>query len=233
MFTIIVPVYNEEDIIVENTKKLIDYLDGLKTPYEVIICSNGSTDSTNKLGRKLEDRFPLKVRFFSIPERGVGLAFKKAVDEAAFGNLISIDIDLTTDMDFIKKASGLLIENDVVIGSKKVGIQKRTLFRKTISGGFILLVKLLLKMNYTDYSIGAKAYRLKVIKKWVGRIDYGSSYVIELIFFAKKSGLKIVEIPVYCDDNRKSRFNLAHEVIYRFINLLKLWYGVHVKGSSP
>jgi glycosyltransferase involved in cell wall biosynthesis len=223
MISLIIPVYNEEEIIVQNTKKLIEFLDELKKAYEIIICSNGSTDSTVEKGKGLAEDFPGKVRFFSIPEKGVGLAFKKAVEEANYNYLISIDIDLTTDIRFIQEALELFEEYDIIIGSKKVGEQQRSQFRLLVSGGFVFLVKHLLGLNYTDYSIGTKAYKKEVIEKWVGGIDHGSSYVIELIYFAKKDGYEIKEIPVFCDDRRKSRFNLAHEIFYRFKNLLKLW----------
>ncbi len=229
MLSVVVPVYNEEEILVENTEKLVNYLDGLEVSYEIIICSNGSTDSTDTLGRKLETDFKGSVRFFSIPKKGVGRAFKKMVAESSYEKIVSIDMDLTTDIRFIGEALDLLNENHIIIGSKKVGSQKRTIFRTLLSGGFIFLVRALLGIAYTDYSIGAKAYKKGVIEKWISRIDYGSSYVIELIYYAKSEGYKIKEIPVFCDDQRKSRFNLSHEVIYRFRNLLRLWFNVRLK----
>lgn len=222
MFTVIIPVYNEEEIIIQNTEKLIKFLDGLEKPYEILICSNGSTDSTLEKGEVLEKKFPKKVRFFSIAKRGVGLAFKKTVKEASYNNLVSVDMDLTTDLKFIPDAFGLLKKYDIVIGSKQVGKQQRSIFRIFISSVFIFLVKHLLGLKFSDYSIGAKAYRKDVIEKWIDGMDYGSSYVIELVYYAKKMGYRIIEIPVFCDDRRKSRFNLYYEIFYRFKNLLKL-----------
>jgi len=232
VFSILIPVYNEEAIIEANTTRLAAYLNGLEKPYEILICSNGSTDDTDRLGRGLERDFPGKVRFFSIPKRGVGLAFKKAVQEAAYDNLISIDVDLTTDIKFIAESLNLLDKYDIVIGSKKLGEQQRSIVRLFISTGFIVLVKLLLGMGFSDYSIGTKAYKKTVIKDWVEKIDHGSSYVIELVYKAKKSGHPIIEIPVFCDDRRKSRFNIYNEIFYRFRNLLRLWFTVRLKRSD-
>ncbi len=234
-FSVIIPVYNEEEIIVQNINKLVDFLDGLDEPhgphgpYEIIICSNGSTDATDIKGRKLEKNFPKKVRYFSIPERGVGLAFKEGVKNSAYDKLISIDVDLTSDLRFIPEALEMLDEYQIVIGSKKVGEQQRSFFRVLLSGGFIFLVRVLLKMRFLDYSIGTKAYKKDVIERWVEDIDHGSSYVIEIVYHAKESGCKIVEIPVFCKDTRKSKFNLKSEIFYRFKNLLRLFYRVRVK----
>ena len=44
-FTIFIPVYNEEELIVRNTEKLIGYLRRFNSPFEVLIGSNGSNDS--------------------------------------------------------------------------------------------------------------------------------------------------------------------------------------------
>ena len=45
-FTIFIPVYNEEELLVKNTVYLLTFLDSLKLPYEVILGSNGSMDGT-------------------------------------------------------------------------------------------------------------------------------------------------------------------------------------------
>jgi len=221
---IIIPVYNEEGIIIENTEKLVIFLDKLYSEYEIIICSNGSTDSTPEKGRELEQKFPGKVRFFHLDDRGVGLAFEKMVNEASYDKIISVDMDLSVDLSFIPICVNLLNKNSIVIGSKKLGLQRRSFFRKFASNTFIFLVKILLGLNFHDYSIAAKGYRKKDIIDRLSEIDHGSSYVIDVIYFAKKKGLRIKEIPVYCHDIRKSKFNIYQESIYRFNNLLKLWF---------
>jgi len=231
VFSVLIPVYNEEAIIEANTNRLMEYLDKLDQPYEILICNNGSTDKTAIIGCRLESENPERVRFFSLAEKGVGRAFKKMVSESNSNLLISIDADLTSELSFIDEALKRLEGSDIAIGSKHVGSQKRSVGRKLLSGGFILLVKLLLGMGYTDYSIGTKAYKKSVIEKWTENIDYGSSYVIELIYYAKAAGRSIAEVPVFCDDRRRSRFNLAEEVFYRFRNLLRLWYRARLRGQ--
>ncbi|MCK4831935.1 MAG: glycosyltransferase, partial [Anaerolineales bacterium] len=76
-----------------NTESLVHFLDKSGSRYEILICSNGSTDGTLKKGRFLEEKFPGKVRVFHLKKRGVGLAFEKMVKEASFNNIISVDMD--------------------------------------------------------------------------------------------------------------------------------------------
>ncbi len=222
--TIVIPVYNEEEIIIKNTRKLLQFMDGLDTTYEIIIYSNGSTDSTVEKGKELEERFPEKVRFFHTDKRGVGIAFREAVKNSSYNNIISVDMDLSIDLNFIPRCLNKLKNNSIVVGSKKIGTQHRSRFRLLASTIFIFLVKSLLGLNFHDYSIAAKGYRKRDIMDYLQRIDDGSSYVIEILYLAKKNGLKMTEIPVFCEDTRRSKFNIYAESVYRLKNLLSLWF---------
>jgi glycosyltransferase involved in cell wall biosynthesis len=221
--SILVPVYNEEEIIVKNTKKLIDFLKKMNVKFEILICSNGSTDSTVKKGKELEKKYKGLVRFFSVSERGTGLAFRKNTLEAEYENLISVDMDLSVDLNHIKEFSKLLKKYDIIIGSKQVGEQERSIIRIILSSTFIWIVKFLLDMDYTDYSMAAKAFKKKIILRHLDKIPSGSSYVINMIYLAKRDGYRIKEVPVLCEDKRQSKFNLINEIFHRFIHLIQLF----------
>jgi glycosyltransferase involved in cell wall biosynthesis len=222
-FTIIIPVFNEEAIIEANTKNLVKFLGTLHDRYEIIIVDNGSNDSTMKKGKSLEKQFR-NVRFFSIKKKGaVGWAFREAVLHARYDKLISVDMDLSVDLSFIKKCISLLDDNSIVIGSKKIGRQKRPFMRVFASGIFIRMVRMLLGMNFSDYSMAAKGYRKSDIINHVKNIDKGSSYVIELIYYARMEGRQMKEIAVNCCDTRKTKFNFIDEILYRFRKLLIFW----------
>ena len=228
--SILIPVYNEEKIIVKNVKKLIKFLNKLKVPYEILICDNGSIDKTPIFGKMLSSNFPRKVRFFRIREsKSVGYAFKKMVNEASYENLISLDIDLTINYKyFIPRCFKLLKDNAMVIGSKKIGSQKRRFYRKFMSDVFIFLVRILLGLKYSDYSIGAKGYRKSITKNFLDEIDRKTFYVIKLAYYIKENKLKIAEIPVKVNDTRKSRFNILYDALYRGTNLLRFWFLVKI-----
>ncbi|MCX6694835.1 MAG: glycosyltransferase family 2 protein, partial [Candidatus Altiarchaeota archaeon] len=138
--------------------------------------------------------------------------------------LVSLDIDLSSDLAFIPECVKLLDGNSAVIGSKRKGAQERKWYRTFISTVFILLVRTLLGLEYGDYSIGTKGWRRTDIVKYVEDIDHGSSYVIELIYYLKKKDhRKVAEIPVICSDTRGSKFNIVNEIVYRLKNLIKLF----------
>jgi glycosyltransferase involved in cell wall biosynthesis len=223
-FTVGIPVYNEEAILVPNTERLIAFLDGLGRGYEVLIGSNGSTDSTTALGADLSRRFR-QVTFFHVPQRGVGLAFREFVRRARHPLLVSVDMDLSIDLDFVPKALELLETNDIVVGSKKMGNQQRSFLRKLGSDSFLRATRLLLGLDYDDYSIAAKAFRLETLRRFQDRINEGSSYVLEICYLTRRAGGRIVQIPVSCEDWRASKFNLVREALYKYGHLFRLWLG--------
>jgi len=220
-FTINIPVYNEEELIIQNTQKLTQFLENLGLQYEIIIVSNGSTDGTIFNGKKLKQMYP-QVCFFHIPQKGVGEAFRVAAKNANSPYLISMDMDLAVELDFIPRALELLKDHTIVLGSKILGTQKRSLFRKIGGGMYILISKVLLGLKFHDYSIGGKAYQRSFLLEHIDQIDDETNYVINLTYLAVKKGYRVIEVPVKCVDTRKSRFNLVREAIYRYSMLFKM-----------
>jgi len=171
-FTIIIPVYNEEELIVKNADKLVEYLKKLKENFEIIIVDNGSTDKTVELGKSLEKKYQKKFKILTIPEKGyVGFAFREGVKNSSYDKIISLDMDLSIDLNFIPRCIDLLDNNSIVIGSKKVGKQNRQWYRVFASNIFIWLTKLILNLGYEDYSMAAKGYRKKNKKKYLKHIN--------------------------------------------------------------
>jgi len=223
-FSVFIPVYNEEDILVSNTKRLIDYLEGFGIDYEIIIGSNGSNDRTCALGKVLQERYR-QVAFLYLKEKGVGEAFRRGIQMARYNVIVSLDMDLSINLGFIEEALKFIeAHHDIVIGSKKMGHERRSVFRRLGSDLFILTARILLGLPFEDYSIGAKAYTKSVVLEYGYRIDRGTSYVLNIICLAFQNNKKIIEIPVRCEDYRQSKFNIIYEGLYRFYNLFKLWY---------
>jgi len=222
-FTIVIPVYNEEELIVQNTEKLINYF-GRSNNFEIIVVNNGSTDKTVDLGKQLEKKYPGRFKMLSIPQKGyVGFAFREGVKNSKFDKIISLDMDLSIDLNFVPNCVELLDNHSIVIGSKKVGKQQRQWYRVFASNVFIGMTKAALSLNYEDYSMAAKGFRKNDIMKYLNHIDKGSAYVYELAYWLNKEGKKITQIPTSCNDTRKSKFSLADESLYRFRNLITLW----------
>lgn len=223
---IAIPLYNEQDILIPNLRKLLLFLQDRGLDAEIILGSNGSTDATVEIGRMVEAIRPERISFFHVKSRGdVGRVFKIAAALVSAPVLISMDMDLSVDLEFITRAWDLLRTCDLVVGSKKSGAQSRSFVRRLGSELFILCARVLLRLAYDDYSIGAKAYKVSSVRPLLRGISDGTDYVLDLLCRAKNSGLKIEVLPIACADWRKSRFRLFREALTRFLYLFRLWFG--------
>ena len=234
--TVALPVYNEEGLLAANVGRLVSHLDGLGVPWQILLGSNGSTDTTVALAERLH-RADSRIDVFHLPQRGVGLAFREFIGRAEYPVLVSMDMDLAVDLTFVEQALTLSQSHDIVVGSKQLATQRRSLFRKAGSDFLLLCTRVLTGLPYADYSIGAKAYRLDFLRAMGEPIDHGSSYVLDLCFAAHRAGRPVARVPVSCEDHRASKFNLAHEAVYKFRRLFQLWSRSVVRGgrmaSSP
>jgi glycosyltransferase involved in cell wall biosynthesis len=221
--TVGIPVYNEEDLLEPNTMLLVDLLRRRYARFEILLGSNGSSDGTVEIGRRLARQIP-EVKFSHIPERGVGKAFRRFIEEASYDKLVSLDMDLSIDLDFIDEAVRRLDQCDIVVGSKRTGKQRRSLFRRFGSGLFVVLASWTLGVEFVDYSIGAKGYSVPTVRRYVSLISDGSAYVLDLVFYVHRDGGRVIQVPVSCEDFRRSRFNLGREAIHKFSNLGRLWW---------
>lgn len=229
--TIGIPIYNEEEILERNTLTLLSFLRARGNRFEILLGSNGSTDRSAAIGQDLAARHP-EIRVFDLPRRGVGVAFRRFMDLATYDTLVSLDMDLAVDLTFIDEVERRLPTADILVGSKIEGSQKRSLFRRLGSGLFVVLASQLLRITFDDFSMGAKAYRVSAIRPYAPLVSDGSAYVLDLVYYVHRDGGTVVQVPVACEDHRRSRFNLAREALHKFGSLGRLWWRRHARVEA-
>jgi glycosyltransferase involved in cell wall biosynthesis len=101
-FTIIVPVYNEEDCLDKFTATMDEYLKQTPVPTEVLFVNDGSSDNSLAKIKEICHKKP-HYRFLSLDKnRGLSTAIKAGIDDINSPYLGYIDSDLqTTPLDFL------------------------------------------------------------------------------------------------------------------------------------
>ncbi len=221
--SILIPLYNEQEILIPNLRRILLFLERRGLNAEILLGSNGSDDSTVPIGTALQQENPGLIRFFHLEKRGcVGRIFKIALEIASSPFLITLDADLSVDLEFIPKALGVLQGHDIAVGSKQAGYQSRSVLRLLGSHLFIFCAQKLLGLEYDDYSIGAKGYRVEAAKMLAPGVSEDTNYVLDLLCKAQLKNLKIATVPIDCADWRSSRFRLLREALIRFLHLFRL-----------
>ncbi len=229
--SIVIPIYNEQELLFEATTTLCGQLDELGWNYELLLAENGSTDDTIEIGRELE-RNHACVTLFSVDEPNYGLALRSGILRARGDIVICDEIDLC-DIDFHTRARALLDAGTatMVIGSKAMegAADERPVFRRVATRVLNGMLRVALDFRGTD-THGLKAFHreslLGVVERCVIDRDIFAS---ELVVRAYRSGVDVVEIPVSVSEKRRTAIHLFRRVPNVLRNLARLTYVIRMK----
>lgn len=203
LLSVIVPAYKQEKTIkkdLESIDKTLTEGLGEKYDYEIICVSDGELDGTSEEAKKVSSP---KVKIFSYEEnKGKGYAVRFGMKEAK-GDLISF---LDAGMEISPKSLMMLMAHlewynaDIIVGSKGHPVSRVNypFFRKLLSIGYHIGVKILFGLPLTDTQSGIKIFRKEVVEKILPRLlvkRYAMD--IEILAVAKYLGFsRIYEAPI-------------------------------------
>lgn len=234
--SIVIPVYNEEMFLPIAAPDLYSGLEQLGVAFEIILCENGSTDSTKEMAQGLSKEFD-NIRALTINVADYGRAMRAGMIAAKAPYVFIFDIDYYST-EFLKEALGLLKKYDAVIASKLApGAEDRRSFsRKMVTQGFHLLTKTLFNMQVKE-THGMKAFNRKKIEPIIERTCLAKDlFDTELVIRAEQSGLTIKEVPVVVEEKRPARSSMLKRIPRTLIGLFMLryllWKEHLARGSS-
>ncbi len=217
--SIIIPAYNEErNIRRGNLQEVYDYLSKQDYSWEVLIVDDGSTDKTASLSAS----FVKKHNGFKVlnePHRGKGGTVIAGMLAAQGELALFMDMDQATPIAEIEKFWPKFEKGyDIVIGSRS-GRKGAPIIRKLMAYGFSLLRTIILRLPYKDTQCGFKAFRresaqeiFKRLKVFNEKIEVSGAAVtagfdLEVLYIARKLGLKIAEVEVEWHHQHTERIN--------------------------
>ena len=194
--SVIVPVYNEENFIIETLKKINLQKENFKI--EIIVVDDCSTDNSYELLEKNKNLYDQLIR--NERNLGKGETLRNGFENAT-GQLILIqDADNEYDPNEYPK----LIEPfekfnaDVVIGSrfKGSGAKRIIYFSHQVANKFLtFLCNIMLNKNFSDVETGYKIFKKEILNKIrLEQKDFGIE--IEMIMKFSKLNLKIYEVGI-------------------------------------
>jgi len=202
VLSVVVPCYNEERRLPSTIEQIQRYLDGTGASYELILVDDGSTDGTRKVMNDAASRHP-SVRIQALPRnRGKGRALAEGVAAASGKEILITDADLSTPIEELEKlqaaldkGAGAAIASRALRGSRVEVSQP--VYRVMMGKAFNLIVQLVLLPGIWDTQCGFKLFRADVAKDAFGALTTdGFGFDPEVLFRAKKRGVRIAEVPV-------------------------------------
>lgn len=204
---ITIPVYNEEKELEKSVITLMNFLDKHMSDYDwtITVADNASVDSTLEIARKLSTKYT-HVKVVHLPQKGRGRAVKKTWSESKADYVAYMDVDLSTDLKHLPNIIHALERGyDIAIGSRNKRdsrVYGRSILRTITSKGYILLIKLIFWVGFTDAQCGFKAVTRDFVRKMIPKIeDNGWFFDSEMLIMAEKSGYRIYDEAVTWIDN--------------------------------
>ena len=216
IFTILIPVYNEEATIIE----LLDRIKRVKLVYgmnkQLVIVNDGSNDKTADLVLDYQKKnLHHDILYIShAKNRGKGAAIQTGLKHASGKFLIIQDADLEYDPKDYNNLLEPLVENkaDVVFGSRFLGGNLRKVMRywQSMANKYLTTVSNMLgNLNLTDVGCGYKTFKTEMLREMQLK-ENGFGFEMEAVAkIAKMKHLRVCELAVSYhsrtyDDGKKS-----------------------------
>ncbi len=226
MISFVIPVHNEVGKLEKCILEIIKISAIFREPFEIIISEDGSVDGSYFMAKNLAKKYSIIKVLHSSKRLGKGGALKKASKIVRGVNVVYMDADLATDINYIKNLVNELEKGcDIVVGSRNLenSIVTRSVIREVLSRVYNFLVRLLFATKLHDMQCGFKAFKRTVL---IGMIeDVKDPYWFwdtELLIKSIKKGYIVKEIPIKWDENRESKVRLFHDSLYMGHKLINL-----------
>lgn len=233
--SVVIPVYNEAEILGSSIDDLAAGLTESGISFEILIAENGSKDATVAIAEAEAEARPY-LRTFSYPEPNYGGALREGIFRARGTYVVCEEIDIC-DVDFHLRALDHLRagEADFVVGSKAMrgAHDKRPFARRAATKAYNGLLRVALGFKGTD-THGLKAFVREKVAPVAGRcIVEHDVFASELVIRAQREGLRVLEVPVEIEEKRAPSIRLANRVPRVAKNVGRLMVAIHLgKGGE-
>jgi glycosyltransferase involved in cell wall biosynthesis len=224
---ITIPVYNEENAIVNCIEVLREFLqNNVNFKWTIVIADNASTDATLNVARELAQKYP-DVTYCHIDLKGRGRALRKVWLESTADIVSYMDVDLSTGLTAFPPLIASISSGkyDIAIGSRLMrgSHVKRSAKREITSRGYNLMIKSMFFSRFHDAQCGFKAVSRKAVQEIVPLIQNQKWFFdTELLIIGERKGYRIKEIPVEWTEDLGTTVNITNTVVEDVKGLVRL-----------
>jgi glycosyltransferase involved in cell wall biosynthesis len=232
--SIVIPAYNEDQRLPKTLAAIVEFLKSKPYRAEIIVVDDGSTDHTAAAVTAARENFPELRLLSNNGNRGKGFSVRHGMLEARGEIALFTDADLSTPIEETDKLLAAIVEQgyDAAIGSRAVDRSlievHQSLIREYAGIFFNRLVRAIMGIAFSDTQCGFKAFRLdrtRVIfeQQRIERFGFDP----ELLFLAKRNGLRVAEVPVRWRHDAATKVNFPADGVHMFLELLLIrWNAV-------
>ena len=215
--SVIVPAYNEEDVVEKSLRRMGEYLRAQNYTYEIVVIIDGATDRTPDIVRRLTGEIA-GLRFIEQQNIGKGGAVINGMRHTKGTIRLFTDTDNSTDIHYFEDMKPLFdAGSDIVISTRhpwdrKGATQKisQPWYRRILGAGGNLFIQIVAVWGIWDTQNGFKAFTNEAADRIFGQARIkGFGFDIEVIAMARQFGYKIGIIPIEWENDNRSSVGLS------------------------
>lgn len=251
--SLVIPLYNEVDRIELMSEELKKFGSVWKTPYEVILVNDGSSDETlsllNATYGAVEQEEQATYKIVNVEKNaGKGNALKVGVAEATGDHILTLDADMAATPDSLLHWLGTLEgktfdDSTILIASReheKSVISTNKNDRRILGRTFNFGIQILTGVNLQDTQCGFKLYPKEIGKRLFESMRVkGWAHDVELMHNAKLYNIDVVEMPIHWKEVAESKVSMwsdglkmgAVSVFIVLVNLFQFFFTNSVKET--
>jgi dolichyl-phosphate beta-glucosyltransferase len=217
-FSLVVPVYNEEERFAERAQELADFIRGFPIGSELLVVDDGSTDRTAEVVEAFLAGEPdLRAKLLRRRHEGKGSAVRVGLEAATAEYAGFCDVDLSTPPDQLERILRSACAWPVLaIGSRQAPasrlLRRQHPVREWLGKGYNGLVQLVLTPGIADTQCGAKVAATSL---WARILPWSRephlAWDVEIVAIARRLGIEVQEVAVEWANDHRTRVRLGRD----------------------
>lgn len=223
--SVLIPAYNEEENIIRVIRQALNDVRRITRDFEIVIVNDGSSDNTGKIANLIaKENKHVRIIHHKI-NQGLGKALQTGVKACEKDFIIYIEGDGQSLLKDQGKLLEKINESEIVLGYRH-SRKDYTLFRKALSYGYLLLLRILFNLKLKDVNWSA-AFQRKVFNS----IEVKSPtpfFLAETVIKSLRLGFRVGEAPTLYHSRIAGHTSLGNirTAYTMFIEMMKLRFGL-------
>jgi glycosyltransferase involved in cell wall biosynthesis len=224
--SVVVPAFNEAGRIGSTLHALRTHLADRAWTWEIVVADDGSTDGTRRVVEQIAAT-DARIVLLREPHRGKGGAVRAGMLAASGAHRFMCDADLSMPVHEIDRfMPPALGDAEIAIGTREgVGARRvgEPVLRHLAGRGFNVAVRALMVPGVHDTQCGFKMFTAGAADAVFPDVTVeGWGFDIEVLYLARRRGLRVREIPIEWHYRRESRLHLVRDGWGMFVELMRI-----------
>jgi dolichol-phosphate mannosyltransferase len=215
---IVTPTYNERENLPILAAGVLKH-DGTR----MLVVDDGSPDGTGALADELAAQYPGRIEVMHrTGPRGLGRSYVDgllhAIKEERAEFIVQMDADLSHNPEYLPDLVNAAATQDLVIGSRYlhgVSVVNWPLHRIFLSAFGNRYIRFITSLSTSDCTSGYRCWRREALARMpiANMVSDGYSFLVEMLYEARRRGLRIGEVPIIFIERRQGQSKLSGNVL--------------------